>query len=177
MTTQQNHEQEIMNRFDPLLWKFVHSFINRCSKSTVPAEDLIQEARLAFLHHIRTHQPEEYHMCRLTILHALYDAVQRAFPVRMPRVVFIDKQRRGTFLFRDFDEEEERLIDTANDYGRIDLALQLIQEARKISPEAEDLLRLKANGYSNREAAQLLGKTDVKVCRTLKQLWNTLNVG
>ena len=176
MTTQQNHEQEIMNRFDPLLWKFVHSFINRCSKSTVPAEDLIQEARLAFLHHIRTRKPEEYHMCRLTILHALYDAVQRAFPVSMPRAVFIDKQRRGTFLFHDFDEKEERLIDTANDYESIDLALRLMQEARKISPAAEELLRLKANVYSNREAAQMLGKTDVQVSRMLKQLRNALKI-
>ena len=177
MTTQQNNEQEIMNRFDPLLWKFVYSFISRCSKSTVPPEELIQEARLAFLHHIRTHKPEEYHMCRLTILHALCDAVQRTFPVGMPRAVFADKQRRGTFLFHNFDEGEELLIDTDNDYNRIDLALRLMQEARKISPVAEDLLRLKANGYSNRAAAQLLGKTDVQVCRTLKQLRNTLNVG
>ena len=132
---------------------------------------------MAFLQYIRTHKPEEYLRCRLTILHVLCDAVHCEFPVSMPRAVFVDKQKRGTYFFTSSDEELAKLIDAADDYSHMHLVQQMTQEARKISPEAEDLLHLKANGYSNREAAQMLGKTEVQVSRILKQLRNALNVG
>ena len=66
-------EQEIINRYDKLLWKHVHNFKGRCKGTTIPDEDLIQAARMAFLEHIRTHKPEEWSRCGFTILHALCD--------------------------------------------------------------------------------------------------------
>ena len=42
-------EQEIITRYDKLLWKHVHNFKNRCTGRTIPDEDLIQTAQMAFL--------------------------------------------------------------------------------------------------------------------------------
>ena len=46
-------EQEIITRYDPLLWKHVHNFKSRCTGRTISDEDLIQTARMAFLQFVR----------------------------------------------------------------------------------------------------------------------------
>ena len=42
-------EQEIITRYGPLLWKHVHSFKGRTTMKSIPDEDLIQTAQMAFL--------------------------------------------------------------------------------------------------------------------------------
>lgn len=118
MTTQQTHEKEIMRSYDKYLGRIVHTFMRRCRVRTVSAEDLMQEARLAFLKHIRTHKPENYGRCYLTIWHALCDAVVRAHIVKMPHGVFFDQERK----MQNWQEKPNELLFFSTDDGGFDAA-------------------------------------------------------
>ena len=162
-------EIEILIQHEPLLNAIVNRFIRRCSMPTTSREDLMQEARLAFLLHIRTHRPEEYGRCWLTIWHALCDAVRRDYFVSMPRAVFFNKdQRQHHAAYR--DTLPMVLKNGANPYELSDLLAAVMAEAEKHQPEAVRLVELKREGYSNREAACMLGKSDTWASRTLKRM-------
>lgn len=128
-----------------MLGNIVYNFMRRRSEQTMSAEDLMQEARPAFLQHIRTHRPEDYKRCRLTILHALCDAVLKHYPVSIPRGVFFGGarkcQRRAAASL-----EEAQYIARDGGYDALDLAAQIM------------------------EAAQQLGMTDVQASRMLKRI-------
>ena len=167
MTKQQ--ELEILTNYEPLLKKTVYNFIQRCNVRTLSAEDLMQEARMAFLQHIRTHKPEEYGRCRFTILHALCDAVLRQYPVSMPRAVFFDRGKREQWVMVNLDDEVQYEARNGG-YDAADLAAQIMDVVGTLPEEAMKLVKLKLERYSNREAAQKLGMTDVQVSRMLKQI-------
>lgn len=168
MTTQEN-EQRTLAEYDNMLWGFVHQFLRRCKSPSVYAEDLIQEARMAFLSFIRTHKAEELYQCRLTILHALCDAVKRCYPISMPRGVFLDRGKRNSYHFSDIDELPE-VMDGGNSYESIELMNQIREISDTLSDKTHELVRLKLQGYSNREAARQLGISDAAVSRRLKQI-------
>lgn len=169
-----NIEATIMNTYEPMLNKIVNKFMAKTSMRTVSKEDLMQEARIAFLKHIRTHRPEEYHRCSLTILHALCDAVQRQYPLSIPRTVFFCKEKRAPLFIVDFNKAEEAL---ALDDGceAVDLMNEIMEAVERFPQEAVELVKLKLNGYSNREAARHLGMTDARVSRMLKQIRRLLD--
>ena len=165
-----HHELEIMTHYEPMLWRIVHNFMSRCSMHTMQAEDLIQEARIAFLMHIRTHRPEDYGRCRLTIWHALCDAVRAQYPVSMPHGVFTNKEKRGTVRLVDVEYMAQALASDEEQYEAVELAAQIMHEVETFPEEATKLVHLKMKGYTNREAAQRLGMTDYQVSRTLKRI-------
>ena len=162
-------ELDILTSYDPMIRKTVYNFMRRCSVQTMSAEDLLQEARLAFLQHIRTHEPRDYGRCRLTILHALCDAVLRQYPLSMPRAVYLSKEKRAPLCIADFNKAEEAF---ALDDGceAVDLMNEIMEAVESLPQEAMELVKLKLNGYSNREAARQLGMTDVRVSRMLKRI-------
>jgi len=168
------NEATIMDSYEPLLNKIVNNFTARTTLRTVPREDLMQEARIAFLKHIRTHMPEEYHLCRLTILHALCDAVQRQYPLSMPRAVYLAKEKRAPLFIVNFEKAEEELTVDGN-CEAVDLMNEIMQAVERFPKEAMELVKLKLNGYSNREAAQQLCMTDARVSRMLKQIRRLLD--
>jgi len=129
----------------------------------------MQEARIAFLQHIRTHSPEEYHRCSLTILHALSDAVQRQYPLSMPRAVYLAKEKRTPLFIVDFNKADEAFA-LDGSCEAVDLMNEIMEVAEKFPEEAMKLVKLKMEGYSNREAARRLGMTDAWVSRMLKRI-------
>jgi len=167
-------EMEILTGYEPMLKNIVYNFMRRCSEQTMSTEDLMQEARLAFLQHIRTHRPEDYRRCRLTILHALCDAVLKHYPVSIPRGVFFGEDRQGQ-RWAAASLEEAQYIARDGGYDASDFAARIMWTVEQFPKEAMKLVKLKMEGYSNREAAQELGLTDVQVSRTLSRIRRLLD--
>lgn len=174
MWNQQNHELDILTSYEPMLRRTVFNFMRRCSVQTMSAEDLMQEARLAFLQHIRTHRPEDYGRCHLTILHALCDAVLKHYPVSMPRGIFFDGSQRQRWVMETLNNEAHYMAQDGG-FDAADLAAQIMEAVEQFHKEAMKLVKLKVVGYTNREAAQRLGMTDAKVSRLLKQIRRLLD--
>ena len=162
-------EMEILTSYEPMLRNIVYNFMRRCSEQTMSAEDLMQEARMTFLQHIRTHKPEDYKRCRLTILHALCDAVLKHYPVSIPRGVFFGGDRQCQ-RWAAASLEEAQYIARNGGYDASDLASQIMWAVEQFPKEAVKLVSLKVEGYTNREAAQQLGMTDAQVSRMLKRI-------
>lgn len=162
-------EQEIITRYDPLLWKHVHNFKGRTTMKSIPDEDLIQTARMAFLQFIRTHDPQDWHKCRLTILHALCDEVQRYYPLKMPRAVFLNREKRGIMTMLDMDELEQ-VIARDDEREALEILKEIMEAAEEISPACVELVNLKRQGYNSREAAEALNRSKGWVSQTLSKL-------
>lgn len=167
-------ELDILTSYAPMIRRTVSNFMRRCSVQTMSVEDLMQEARLAFLQHIRTHRPEDYGRCRLTILHALCDAVLRQYPVSMPRGLFFDGSQRQQWVMERLNNEAHYMAQDGG-FDAADLAAQIMKAVEQFPKEAMKLVKLKMEGYSNREAAQQLSMTDVQVSRMLKQIRRLLD--
>jgi len=162
-------EQEIITRYDPLLWKHVHNFKSRCTGRTISDEDLIQTARMAFLQFVRKHDPQDWHKCRLTILHALCDEVQRYCPMKMARSIYLDKEKREVVHFTNIDVCGE-IVEKQNEQKEFELLLEIMEAAEEISPACVELVNLKRPGYNSREAAEALNRSKGWVSQTLSKL-------
>lgn len=162
-------ELDILTSYEPMLRRTVYNFMRRCSVQTMSAEDLMQEARLAFLQHIRTHRPEDYGRCHLTILHALCDTVLRQYPVSMPRGVFFDGSQRQQWVMERLNNEAHYMAQDGG-FDAADLAAKIMEAVERFPKEAMKLVRLKIAGYGNREATQMLGMSVVQASRTTKRI-------
>ena len=167
------NESRILLAYEPLIRKCVNLFMARAGTGrTSRKDDLLQEARISFLNHIRTHTPEEYGKCRLTILHDLCESVRRDYPMGISRHAFLNKvQPLHIYSFDDITGLE----DNQNAFTHSDLKCSLAAVLKNHSAEDVLLVRMKAKGYSNREAARRLGMSDTQVTRKLKRIRMELN--
>jgi len=162
-------EQEIITRYDKLLWKHVHNFKNRCTGRTIPDEDLIQTARMAFLQFVRKHDPQDWHKCGLTILHALCDEVQRYCPLKMARSTYLSKEKREGIHSTAFDECGE-IEKEQDEQKELEVLLEIMDIAEGISKDCKALVELRLRGHTNAQAARLLGKSAPWASVTLNKL-------
>lgn len=156
-------ELEALEAYDTFLWKQVHSFTRSARYPNARHEDLIQEARIAFLQHIRTHSESEWAACTLTIKGALYDYVRREYPQKVSRHGF-GKALRGGRRFCPFDECTRYIYE--DDHSAIDLTAALDQ----LSEENRELIALKLKGLTVGEIAVQMGKSHQVISHRLKAI-------
>lgn len=160
-------EAEALQRYDAFLWKQVHAFV-RLAKRKSPAllDDLIQEARLAFLQHIRTHNESEWAACTLTIKGALYEYARREYPLSVSHHGF-GKALKKQIQFHPIDEYLTALGEWyEDDHTDIDLREALTQ----ISEADKQIVALKLEGMSVKEIASRTGRPPQAISWRLKTI-------
>lgn len=162
-----SHEELIMRQYESMLQRIVSSFRRRCSYPTTSEADLLQEARIAFLEHIRMHNEHEYTRCYRTILHALFDAVRRDYPVYVPYGVF------RTHDFKKISTISYDAVEVTSDnesFENIEAASTVSAFLGKLTKQEQQLIKHKIDGMTNREAGQRVGLSDVQVSRALRRI-------
>ena len=151
-------ETEALKKYDAFLWKHVHAFYRSARCQTIPLDDFIQEARLTFLQHIRTHEESEWAACTLTIKGALYDLVRRAYPLKVSRHRF-SKTIRERLSFGTVECHAEELL-CEDDHTDIDLWMHLAgltEEERQIVVMRLEAMTLDEIGKRLGASRQVIG--------------------
>lgn len=160
------NEEQIVKRYEPMLNKLVWRFMVRCPAGRAIRKDLLQEARMAFLEHVRTHGEDEYMRCYRTIFNALYEAVRREYIVHVPHGVFKRETEKGKEVMP-FSEIVQGLA-LEEGYEQVEIITDIMQTAR--DEQERRLVRLKLVGLNNRDAGRVLGMNDVQVTRNLQRM-------
>lgn len=89
-------ETDLLNRYEPYLRRLVLEFHHMGGSQGVDnTEDLLQEARIAFVQHLRRISNEsEIPVCRIRILNALHGYCRAMAPVKIPRYCFSKELRK-----------------------------------------------------------------------------------
>lgn len=163
------NETQIIMAYEPMIQRCVNHFMSRAGMgSTSRKEDLLQEARISFLTHIRSHAPDEYGKCHYTILHDLCEAARRDYPLSISRQTFLNKKKEPLFLLS--LDDIAVLEDGEESLAACELRCS-IEAVLKNHPETDTLLiQMKAEGSSNRQAGKRLGMSDSQVSKKLKQI-------
>ena len=163
----QANEEQIIQQYEPMLQRIVKNFRRRCSHPTTSEADLLQEARIAFLEHIRTHEEQDYSRCYRTIIHALFETVRRDYPVYVPYGAF-RKHDYNKITLIDCDAVE--VPSASNELEKIEVTSMFLGFIDELTQEERQLIKLKMNGMTSREAGRRIGMSDVQVHRLLTQI-------
>lgn len=163
------NEEQLLLTYEPKLNCIVKSFMKRATTGRTSREDdLMQEARLAFLEHIRTHEPDEYGKCYLTILHALCEAVRRDYPLAISRRDFLNREKPSMCLYSLERAEDIETLEGLVEATELRCSLEAVLSNN--GEQVKVLVYLKAIGYTNKQAGILLGMSDCQVTRALKKI-------
>lgn len=160
------------------VWKFIGMCNTRQDTRTL-AEDLNQEATIAFLGHIRKLEAKGVPLtasavkgCRMTLLGAMWVYVSdMALPVSIP------KNEYGRFLSGLTEAKQIDVTEICVDGGFDDADAMLTLEqicSRKRKRDAE-IIRRKAKGESNKEIALHVGVYGKEIKRVLGELYDELH--
>ncbi len=156
------HEEAIIQQYEPMLKSIVIDFSQRKAGKAAAFQDLMQEARIAFLCHIRTHREQDFSKVYYTIWHALYEAARREYPLSISYKAF-SKQRRTPIALIPLDDEAMQL--TCED------ELQWLDSfIRSFTAEEQELILCKLDGMKNSEIASRAGVSNATVTRRLQRL-------
>ena len=166
--------REIMERNEAFLKATVYQFMRKCSErnrtGVVSREDLMQEVSFCFLAEVERYGEEAARAHKLTLFHAMYQAVMGAYPLSVPR-------RSGTFktitdkhLWVEPWEAMADKIKTSDTTNRILDRLELRGWLNALSDTDKQIIRWRLEGVSQREIGQRLGLTSVQTCRRMKRI-------
>lgn len=159
-------ETEALQRYDAFLWKQVHAFCRRSRRKQQPLEDFIQEARIAFLQHIRTHPESEWTDCKLTIMRALFDFARAEYPLTCSHHGFrkILREKKHFYPYDEyltsFGERHE------DDHTDIDLREALAH----LSEIDQQVIVMRLEGFTQREIASRTGRTPQAISRRMQTI-------
>ena len=168
LTTAQ--EATLLRQYDPLLWSFVNEFHHKGgSRGVDNTEDLIQEARLEFLRHLRRiSDPSEIVLCRFHILGALCAYCRTMALVKIPKYCFSQKLRELECEEGDptnIIEEQEAMDDDT-------LFNVVLHDFLGSLPAEEQLVvQMKLAGYTSREIIPVVkAKGEPQMSRLLSRV-------
>lgn len=148
-------EAEALMKYELFLWKQVHAFARQAQCQTIPLDDFMQEARIAFLLHIRTHDESMWAACTLTIRGALFDYVRRNYPLSISRCGFKMRLTRGTTFAAVDQVTDECGIAYEDDHSGMDLMTAL----QRLNPKERELIGMRLEGLTIMEIASKEGMT------------------
>ena len=153
------NEVEILQRYDRYLCKQAHAFYRLSRQHTLTVDDFIQEARLAFLQHIRTHDQPMWAACTLTVKGALMECVRRNYPLTVSRNNF-SKTLKAGLSFTSLDRiTNEHGTAQEDDYSGIDVTNFIDQ----LSEYDQGIIAKRLEGWSIVEIGKQMGTTRGKV--------------
>ena len=159
-------EAEALAKWDAYLCKQAHAFYRLSEQYTLSVDDFIQEARLAFLQHIRTHDRNMWAACTLTIKGALMECVRRNYPLSVSRNHFCQTMKAG-LRFTSLDEITfEHGASREDDHSGIDLKTAIAQ----LTTEEQQIIGMLLEGWSVTEIADRMGKPHQTISYRLKAI-------
>ena len=159
-------EAEALAKYDTLLWKHVHAFSFLTRYHAIAIDDLIQEARLAFLQYIRTHDESMWVACPLTIKGALLDYARRNYPLCVSRHAIGEELRKETVFISSDKILGENKLETEDDYSDIDLRSAIDQLTKK----EQELVLMRLEGMSIEQIAQRMDRSHQVISYRLKAI-------
>lgn len=168
-----SEKQAFIAKYDLLIWNLVHRFERRCSVPVSHRDDLYQECVLALLGHIEN-ASDTGQMNRIPIpdLHnAMCRYVLSNQPAKVPKRTTdfgqIIHSSGGTVEFT-----AETLDQCAMDIAVEDVIdiIDFDSFVGKLPCQQREIVSLKRTNHTNREAARVLGISDVKVTRQLRRV-------
>ena len=159
-------EAEALQRYDAFLWKQVNLFVRKSIRRRQPFDDFIQEARIAFLLHIRTHDESEWAACTLTIRRALYDFARASYPVKVSHASF-SKVLKAKQAFQPYDESIDWSAHVhEDDHTDMDIRIMLDH----LSNEDRQIAQMRLEGWTLMEIVSKTGKAYSTICYRLKAI-------
>ena len=149
-------EAQLLMQYTPKLLRMVSNFCAAADFRLRHRDDLTQEAKIAFLLHLRSmNDMNEIHLCRKPVLRAMYNFMEAIAPVHIPHntfykeiadisVVPVNNERDTEALMPSTPANEICAICEANDFIHL------------LDPREQQLLNLRDQGYSNREIVDIL---------------------
>lgn len=163
-------ESEALERYELYLWKQVNIFYRKARGQSVTLDDLMQEARIVFLQHIRTHDESEWAACTLTIHGALYDYVRKYYPLSIPRGRFAASKRQKVMFDELSIHTESQRYYHEDDHSAIDLKAAM----KKLKEIDRQIISLKLQGWRVTEISKQMGLSHQMVSHRIKALHGKL---
>lgn len=163
-------EAALLRQYDPLLQSFVNEFHYKGgSRGVDNTEDLIQEARLEFLRHLRRiSDPSEIVLCRFHILGALCAYCRTMALVKIPKYCFSQTLRGVQREDGDVASIIEQQETTDDD---ILFNIELDEFLNSLPPEERIVVRMKLDGYTSREIIPVVeAKGEPQMSRILSRI-------
>lgn len=164
-------EAEALQRYDAFLWKQVYAFCRLSKRQQQPLDDFIQEARLAFLQHIRTHPETEWNACTLTIKGALYEYARKEYPLTVSHNKFSKVLGEKIYFIGDAQYEME-VYKAGKRHEDDHTDIDLRQALDNLSESDRQIICLKLEGMTAKEIGDRTGKTPQAISlriRTIKR--------
>ena len=164
-------EADILQRYDLYLCKQAHAFYRLSRQHTLTVEDFIQEARLAFLQHIRTHGESMWAACTLSIKGAMMECVRRNYPLSVSRNHFRQTLKAG-LCFTSVDEiTGEYGTGWEDDHSGIDL--MMIFDGLKAKDR--EIIAMRLEGLTVMEISKQMNKPHQMISYRLKAIRQKLS--
>lgn len=154
LTTDQ--EAQLLMQYMPKLLKMVSNFCAAADFRLRYKEDLQQEAKMAFVMHLRhMNSMNEIHLCRKPVLRAMYNFMESVAPLHIPHHAFYKEISEISIVPMNSEQEKELFMPSthANEICAVCEANDFLS---KLEPREQMLLKLREHGYSNREIVSLL---------------------
>lgn len=159
-------EAEALAKWDAYLWKQAHAFYRLSEQHTVTLDDLIQEARLAFLQHIRTHDESMWPACTLTIKGALMECVRRDYPLTVSRNNFTRLLHEGiVFLTLETGVDTDGIC-YEDDHTDIDLRTAIT----KLNTAEQEIVGMRLEGLTVKEISKRMKEPHQTISYRLKSI-------
>lgn len=173
MSTQM--EAEYMEKYEPYIIRTVKSY-SHCNGWDSSFDDMLQEARLAFLLHLRKVPDEAYIFpCRLNLFDALYNHTANAYGVSIPKHKF--KQQRGNFSFASMDDGTVPEIgDNGANAEGMESEISFKDLMKIFSPEEQRLAQMLAVGYRKCEVQRRMGLCNGAIYRRVNSMRRKVEV-
>lgn len=165
-------KEDLIRQYDLLIWSTVHHFKRRYSNVNTNVQDLYQEAVVAFLTHVEKHRPDKdlfifpfrdvvNALCRHTLVEQTVSSPKRTTDYSR-RIASLPGKAEMSSLAKQGDTRF-----TAEDMLTKVYFEQFISSLPLMD---QRIIRLKLDGYRNREVAAALGVPDFKVSRRLHRM-------
>ena len=160
------NEADALKKWDAYLWKQAHAFYNLAEQHTLSLDDFVQEARLAFLQHIRTHDESMWAACTLTMKGAMMECVRRSYPLSVSRNHFSQTLKAG-LCFTSVDEiTSEYGTKWEDDHSDIDLRAAL----DTLDAKEQQIVNMRLEGCSVMDIANRMGMSHQAISYHLKKI-------
>lgn len=173
MKLTQVQEEALIQHYDKIIWSIVQRFRRKNGSYIDDQDDLHSECMVVFIAHIHNSSTMEdlrkipvRDMINAMCLYVLGEQAV-SFPKRTTNFSSVIRTMKGRAEYEKLDKwanSSSNNIDEAIDK----LAFQQFYDS--LPHQDRMVVRMKMNGYKNREIAQLLGVNDVKITRTIKRI-------
>lgn len=162
-------EAEYLIRFEPFIQRQVRDYQSRhAQQNCIDLDDLLQEARIVFLNHIRKIPDESTIMnCKYAIHGALCELSRSMSLVRIPKYCYGDEIRKIQQV-----DYEDAVLESDERYAYGAESELILREFENTLTEKERIVcRMKQHGYSSREIIPFVGVAgEPQMSRLLKSV-------